>query len=478
MTEPCDLSAVVARALIGRKALSPVELLESCIARIDAVNPRLNAVVATDFERARATARRAADAVARGESLGPLHGLPLGIKDLNDTAGLRTTYASPLYADHVPEADEHLVACLRAAGGIVACKTNTPEFGAGANTVNEVYGFTGNPFDPERICGGSSGGSAVALATGMVPLASGSDLGGSLRTPAGYCGVVGYRPTPGLVANPSSEAAWSPLAVDGPMARDVADLRLMLSAMTGPRREDPLSLTAAAANFLPAAPADLSRLRVAVSEDLGFAPVSREIRSLLRERVTRFAGVFGACEDADPALTEAEAVFDVLRGIGFVAAFGETFARRPEAFGPNVRANIELGLKYTASDVARAMAGHTAIFRRFLGFMETHDILICPVAAVPPFGKDRLSIDRVDERPLATYYAWIGITFGLTLTGHPVLALPCGLDRTGTPFGLQVVGRYGRDAELLAIGQALEGVLADDTDCRRPLPDLAALAAG
>lgn len=477
MTDPCDLSAVAARALIGRRDLSPVELLESCIARIEAVNPRLNAVVSTDFERARKAAREAADAVVRGGALGPLHGLPLGIKDLNDTADLRTTYGSPLFAAHVPEADELMVARLRAAGGLVVCKTNTPEFGAGANTVNAVFGFTGNPFDPERICGGSSGGSAVALATGMVPLASGSDLGGSLRTPAGYCGVVGFRPTPGAIAVPNAPMAWSPLAVDGPMARDVADLRLMLSAMMGPHRDDPLSLPAAAGQHSTAeAAVDLSRLRVAVSEDLGFAPVSREIRDLFRARVARFGKVFAACDQADPALTEAERVFDVLRAVGFLAVFGESYARRPEGFGPNVRANIELGLRFSAADVARAEAGHTAMFRRFLAFMERHDLLICPVAAVPPFGKDRLYIDRVDDRRLETYYGWIGITYGLTLTGHPVLALPCGLDATGTPFGVQLVGRYGGDAELLAIGQALERVLADDPECRRPEPDIAALS--
>jgi len=478
MTEPCDLSAVAARALIGRKALSPVELLDSCIARIAAVNPRLNAIVTTDFERAHATAHKAADAVARGAALGPLHGLPLGIKDLHLTAGVRTTEGSPLYAERVPEADEYLVARLRAAGGIVAGMTNIPELGTGGNTVNPVFGFTGNPFDPERSCGGSSGGSAVALATGMVPLATGSDVAGSLRTPASYSGVVGYRPTPGLIAVPSARRAWSILAVDGPMARDVADLRLMLSAMVGRQRDDPLSLAAAAAEFGPAAPADLSRLRVAVSEDLGFAPMSRAVRSLFRERVARFAEVFAACEEADPDLTEAEAVFDVLRAKGYLASYLATFESRPEAFGPNLRANIELGVRFSAADVARAETGQTAIFRRFLDFMERHDLLICPATAVPPFGRDKLYVDRIDDHPLETYYAWLGIAAGVTLTGHPALALPCGLDRTGTPFGVQIVGRYGRDAELLAIGQALESVLAADPECRGPLPDLAALAAG
>ena len=241
MTNPCDLSAVEARRLIGEKRLSPLELVESCIGRIERVNPALNAIVARDFERARATAREAEQAVTGGRKLGPLHGLPLGIKDLQATAGLRTTQGSPLYADHVPDRDDRIVAAVRSAGGIVLAKTNTPEFGAGANTVNQVYGFTGNPFDPERICGGSSGGSAVALATGMVPLATGSDLGGSLRTPAGFCGVVGYWPSPGLVAAPEKTVAWGPLSVDGPMARNVADLGLLLSAIAGRDPADPLS---------------------------------------------------------------------------------------------------------------------------------------------------------------------------------------------------------------------------------------------
>jgi len=476
MTEACDLSALAARRLIGRKALSPVELLESCIARIEAVNPRLNAIVTPDFERARATARAAADAVTRGEPLGPLHGLPLGIKDLHLTGGVRTTEGSPLYAYRVPEGDEYLVARLRAAGGVVAGMTNVPEFGTGGNTVNSVFGFTGNPFDPERSCAGSSGGSAVALATGMVPLATGSDVAGSLRTPASFCGVVGYRPTPGLIAVPSAARAWSILAVDGPMARDVADLRLMLSAMLGPRREDPLSLAAGVAEFEAADAVDLSRLRVALSEDLGFAPVAQEVRALLRERVARFAAVFAACEDADPGLSDAQAVFDVLRALGYLAGYLATFERQPEAFGPNVRANIELGLRYSAADVARAEAAQTAIVRRFLAFMARYDLLICPAAAVPPFAKGTPYVAEIDGRPLETYYAWLGIAAGVTLTGHPALVLPCGRDAGGLPFGIQIVGRYGRDAELLAVGKALERVLADDPDCRRPRPDIEALA--
>jgi Asp-tRNA(Asn)/Glu-tRNA(Gln) amidotransferase A subunit family amidase len=476
MGEPCDLTAVEQRRLIGRKALSPVELLESCRRRIEQANPVLNAVVATDFDTAGAAARAAERAVAQGAALGPLHGLPVGIKDLQATAGLRTTLGSLLYADHVPETDDSIVAAIRAAGGIVAAKTNTPEFGAGANTVNSVYGFTGNPFDPERVCGGSSGGSAVALATGMVPLATGSDLGGSLRTPAGYCGVVGFRPSPGLIARPESARAWVPLSVDGPMARTVADLALLLSAMVGAHPADPLSRPAAPERFAAPPPADLSGLRVAVSEDLGFAPVSDGIRDVFRSRVARFAGAFAVCDPADPDLSGADEIFAVLRAVGFLAAHLDKVERTPDKVGPNVTANVKQGLDFSAADVARAQAEHTRLYRRFVAFMERRDLLIAPVAAIPPFGRDRLYPEDIDGRPLKTYFTWIGITYGLTLTAHPVVVLPCGLDATGTPFGLQLVGRHGADAELLGIAAALEAHLAGVEECRRPLPDLERLA--
>src|SRR5215472_14245582 len=230
MAELCDLGAVELRQLIGRKAISPVELLESCLRRIEAVNPALNAVTATCIDRAKTEAKAAEAAVLRGDTLGLLHGLPIGIKDLNETAGLRTTWGSPLYADYVPEKDERMVAAVRKAGAIVVGKTNVPEFGAGANTNNPVYGPTGNPFDPKRICGGSSGGSAVALATSMLPLCTGSDTGGSLRIPAAFCGIVGYRPSVGLIASERRPVGWTPITTQGPMGRSLADTALLLSA--------------------------------------------------------------------------------------------------------------------------------------------------------------------------------------------------------------------------------------------------------
>ncbi len=275
MTEPCDLDASVARRLIGARKLAPTELLESCIARIEAVNHAVNAMVAFDFERARATAKAGDDAVVRGDALAPLHGLPLGVKDLEPTAGLRTTWGSPLFRDHVPDVDQGAVARARAAGAIVIGKTNVPEFGLGANTRNPVYGATGNPFNPVLSAAGSSGGSAVALATGMTPLATGSDTGGSLRNPAAFCGVVGFRPTPGLVPDESRGLGASGLGVLGPMARTVVDVAMLLAAMSGEDSRDMLNRVGATA----LGECDLSSLRVAITEDFGFAPTAREVRA-------------------------------------------------------------------------------------------------------------------------------------------------------------------------------------------------------
>ena len=471
----CDLSAVELRRRIAGKEISPVELLADCHRRIDAVNPALNAVVAEDRPAALTAARAAEQAVVRGEALGPLHGLPIGIKDLNETAGLRTTFGSPLYADHVPQQDGAFVATVRAAGGVVAGKTNTPEFGAGANTTNAVYGTTGNPFLPARTCGGSSGGSAVALAAGMLPLAAGSDLGGSLRTPAGYCGVVGLRPTPGLVPMARKEMAWSPLWTEGPMARSVADVALFLEAIAGGDPRDPLSGFAKGAHFAGLRPAALKTLRFAVSEDLGFAPVSGQVRALFRDRVARLSRLV-ACEAADPALQGSDRCFEVLRAVGFLGEKKRLVEQHPDQVGPNVTANVKLGLTFSAADVGEAAAAQTRLYHGFLEFMAGYDALVCPVASVQPFDKTELFPHEIDGRPLATYISWIAITYGLTLVGHPVLVLPCGLDEEGLPFGLQIVGRRGRDAELLRLGLALEEALAETAITRRPQPALHALS--
>jgi Asp-tRNA(Asn)/Glu-tRNA(Gln) amidotransferase A subunit family amidase len=477
MTELCDLSAVELARRMRAREVSPVELLESCLARIAAVNPALNAVVALDEAGARGAAQAAEATFRAGQGEAPLTGLPIGIKDLNETAGLRTTYGSPLFADFVPERDAGVVARLRAAGGIVAAKTNTPEFGAGANTDNAVYGFTGNPFDPRKSCAGSSGGSAVALATSMLPLANGSDLGGSLRTPAAFNGVVGLRPTPGLVPRTAPTVPTSPLSVEGPMGRSVADLALLLSGLAGCDADDPFSRPVDAERLAGIEPADLGGLTVAFSEDLGFAPVDGAVRRVFRERTAAFAHLFRDSGGRDPVMPDANRVFEILRGVGFLAAHLEKVESHPDKVGQNVTANVQLGLTHSARDVAWASRRHGEIARDFARFMGEVDLLIVPGASAPPFPKGQGHPTEIDGKPLETYIHWVAISYGLTLTGHPVLCLPCGTDADGMPFGLQLVGRPWQESRLLAIGAALEAALAGIQGCGRPLPDIAALTA-
>ncbi|HSU05439.1 MAG TPA: amidase family protein [Acetobacteraceae bacterium] len=482
MTEPCDLDAVRARRLIGQKKLAPTELLASCIARIEAVDHAVNAMVARDFDRARAVAKAADAAVARGDTLPPLHGLPLGVKDLEDTEGLRTTHGSPIFSNHIPEADQRSIAAIRAAGAIIVGKTNTPEFGAGANTRNAVYGATGNPFDPTRSAAGSSGGSAVALATGMVSIATGSDTGGSLRNPAAFCGIVGFRPTPGLVPSEKRALGWSSLPVLGPMARTVPDLCLLLSAMTSDDSRDPLATTVRGqqirkpADFARPAPIDLSRLRVALTPDFGFAPTERHIADVFAEKTGLFRHVFARADDTTPDCSDADEAFEILRALGFLAGhLPKVQAGQP--VGPNVRANVEEGLRYSATDVARAMAMQTALYRRWQDFFRDRDVILTPAITISPRPWRELYPAEIDGKPTRTYFHWLAMAYAVTLAGHPALSLPVGLDRNGMPFGLQIVGPRGGDALVLSVAAELEQILASDPRTARPVPDLTKLKA-
>lgn len=483
MTEPCDLTAVEARSLIGRKELAPSELLESCITRIETVDHAVNAMVARDFDRARVAAKKADDVVARGEELPPLFGLPMGIKDLEDTEGLRTTYGSTLFRDHVPAADERIVAASRRAGAIILGKTNTPEFGAGANTRNAVYGATGNPFDPQRSCAGSSGGSAVALATGMVPLCTGSDTGGSLRNPASFCGIVGFRPTPGLVPSDRRGVGWSNLPVLGPMARTVADTCLMLGSIAGDDACDPLATTVHGTtvhrpgDFYPPAQVDLSRLRVALTPDFGFAPTERLVADAFAEKTGRFRHVFARAEDATPDCAGTDETFEVLRALAFLSGHLDKVRNTPDQIGPNVRANVEEGLRYSAADVARAQTTQTTLYRRWQAFFRDFDVILTPAITVSPRSWRELYPAEIDGKPTRTYYHWLAMAYAVTLVGHPAVSLPVGVDRNGMPFGLQIVGPRGGDAQVLAVAAALEAMLAGDARTARPVPDLARLRA-
>ena len=471
MSEPCDLPAVEARRLIGARRLSPVELTESCIARIAAVNHAVNAVVAPDFDRARAAARAAEAAVMRGGPLGPLHGLPVGIKDLEERVGLRTSFGSPLFRDHVPAADQGVVARLREAGAIVLGKTNTPEFGAGANTRNGVYGATGNPFDPTRSCAGSSGGSAVALATGMVPLASGSDTGGSLRNPAAFCGVVGFRPSPGTVPNERRGLGWSVLPVLGPMARDVPDAALMLAAMAGTDARDPLA-PQTAGSFHPPRPVDPARLRVAFTPDFGFAPVERIVRDAFAAVADGLRPAFARAEDATPDCSGADEAFAVLRAVNFLAAHAEKVRTHPDQVGPNIRANVAEGLGYSAADVARAELAQTALYRRWQDFFTRFDLVVTPAITISPRPWRELYPTEIDGVATRSYFHWLALAYAVTLPGHPAVCVPAGLDTAGMPFGVQIVGPRGGDAFVLAAAAAIQALLPP-----RPVPDLAKLRA-
>ena len=479
--EPCDLTAVEARRLIGAKQLSPSELLESCIGRIEAVDPAVNAMPVRDFDRARIAAKVADQAVVRGDTLPPLHGLPIGIKDLELTGGLLTTFGSPLFRDNVPAADERVVAAVRTAGAIVIGKTNVPEFGAGANTRNAVFGATGNPFDPSRSCAGSSGGSAVALATGMAPLCTGSDTGGSLRNPAAFCGVTGFRPSPGVVPNERRTHGWSGLPVTGPMARTVADTALLLGAMAGDSAADPLAIAIYAAtvrqadDFFPLKPLDLSRLRVAATADFGFAPTERQVAATFAGKLDLFQHVFAHADLAAPDCSGTDEAFEILRAVYFVGSHLEKVRRTPDLVGPNVRANVAEGLRYGAEDIARAFSLQTALYNRWQTFFQGYDVILTPSITISPRSWRELYPAEIDGKPTRTYFHWLAMAYAVTVVGHPAISLPVGLDGAGMPFGLQIVGPRGGDALVLRVAAQLESLLAQDPRTARPVPDLAAL---
>ena len=478
MRAPEDLltfSTVELRRRIGTKEISPVELIEASIGRIEALNPAVNAIAATDFTGARKLALLAERDARKGERLGPLHGLPTGIKDLHETAGLLTTYGSPLYRSFIPAQDAAMVARVRAAGAIIVAKTNVPEFGAGANTRNVVWGATGNPFDPRLNAGGSSGGSAVALACDMLPVCTGSDTGGSLRIPAAICGVVGFRPSPGVVPMDARALGWSPLSVLGPMGRSVADTRLLFSAQVGMDDREPLAFPLDARSIALADPVDLGTLRVGWTEDFGQCPVDPEIRALFRRRIVAMRHLFRSCEEVKFDFGEADSCFDIVRAQSFVERYRAIYQKDPNSLGPNVRANYEIGARMSLADMAWAHAEQTRIFRCFQTTFRGYDLVLSPTTPVSPFPWAQLYLDKLDGKKLRNYYHWLALTYFITLATNPALSLPCGTDEHGMPFGLQLIGRFHGDRELLDAAEAMERACARMPGLSRPRPDLAKL---
>lgn len=458
MTDLCDHSAVELASMLRRRSVSARELLDACLDRIDAVNPHLNAVVTLVAEAAVEWADVCDAAVARGDELGPLHGLPVAHKDLEPTAGIRTTMGSPLFADWVPDFDGLPVERLRSAGAVTIGKTNTPEFGAGSNTFNPVFGITRNPYDPALTCGGSSGGAAVALATGMVPIADGSDMGGSLRNPASFCNLVGLRPSAGRVPSWPNRAPWSPLATAGAMARSVDDLALQMQALAGPDRRVPISLPEPGQEFaavIDRPPLDLAGRRVAWTPDLGL-PTDPAVRDALAFVPDRLAELGCRVTEDAPDLPDAGEIFQVLRAWHFELSAGELYDRAPDQLKDTVRWNVELGRSLTLTDHARAAAGHAAIVERAARFFERYDVLVLPTVQVVPFPVETEWPTEIDGVEMPTYVDWMRSCSDITLTGCPAMSMPAGFTAGGLPVGVQFVGAPRNDVELMRFAKAWE----------------------
>jgi amidase len=439
------------------RRISARELLDLHLDRIAERNPQLNAIVSLDADRARAGAAAADEALVRGEQTGPLHGLPFAFKDTHAVGGWRTTYGSTLFADHVPEHDELVVERVRRAGVVTLGRTNVPEFAAGSHTYNLVFGTTLNPVDPTRSAGGSSGGAACALAAGMVPLAEGSDMGGSLRNPASFCGVVGLRPSLGRVPEWPLYNQWETTSVAGPMARNVGDLALLLSVLAGPDPRSPQALGDPGATFADPRPASLAGLRVALTVDLGGSfEVDHEVAAIVEASGRALAAAGAHVSAAYPDLTLADDTFRTLRAWHFHAKYGALLAEHPDAFKPSLADNIRAGEPLTGADVARAYAQRTALSETMRTFFTSYDVLLLPVSQVPPFPADQEYPAAINGRPMETYLDWMRSAYSITVTGCPAISLPAGVTRDGLPVGMQLVAPHGADLRLLEIARAIE----------------------
>jgi amidase len=446
--------------MIKEKELSPVEVVEAYLRRIEEVNPLINAYCTVAAEQARAAAKEAEAKLSQNEELGPLHGVPVSIKDLTETAGIRTTFGSRIFENYVPQQDAIVVERLKAAGAIVLGKTNTPEFGAGANTFNAVFGPTGNPWRLNYTPAGSSGGAASALAAGLCPLAGGSDLGGSLRTPASFCGVVGLRPSIGRVPSYPSQMVWDSMGVDGPMARTVEDTALMLSVMAGRDDRVPMSQPADPDEFLVAVrEPEIKGWKVAFSPDLGFAPVEQTVVDICRKAVEVFSVELGcAVEEASPDLHDAPAIFQTLRAYNMVTNLGQHLERWRDQMQKNLVWNVEQGYKLSALDVGKAQQARSALWQRARQFFKKYDLLLVPAAATLPFPFETISPPEIAGRKMENYVEWLGITYGITVAGLPSIVVPVGWSEDGLPVGMQIVGRRLDEASILRAAAAFQQV--------------------
>jgi amidase len=453
----CTRPATELAALLRDREISARELLEAHLDRIEKLNPEINAVVTLDAEGARAAADAADAAVAGGRPVGPLHGLPVAHKDTHATGGMRTTWGSPLHANTVPARDELVVARLKAAGAIRVGKTNVPEFAAGSHTFNPVFGVTHNPYRHGLSAGGSSGGAAAALAAGLVPLAEGSDMGGSLRNPAAFCNVVGLRPTPGRVPTWPAPMGWSQVSVQGPMGRTVGDVALQLSAIAGSDPRVPISLDDDPASFAAPLPTSLRGLRIAWAPDLGGrVPVAPAITAVLSASIGVFEKLGATVEKDCPDLSGADEVFGTLRAWLFDASFGELVRKNPDKVKETIRWNAEAGAKLTGADVGRAEILHTKLFEQVVSFFERFDVLLAPTTQVLPFPVEIEYPTEVAGVALGDYLQWMRSCTLISATGCPALSVPGGFTPDGLPVGLQIIGAPRADRRVLEVGHAFE----------------------
>jgi len=454
--ETCFRTAVDLAARMRAGELSARDVMQDHLQQIEKTNPHVNAVVTLLPEQAMKRAAAADDALARGEDVGLLHGLPIAHKDLVPTKGVRTTFGSPIYKDFVPREDALIVDRLRKAGAIMIGKTNTPEFGAGSQTFNEVFGATLNPYDLSRTCGGSSGGAAAALACGMVPIADGSDMGGSLRNPAAFCNVVGFRTSPGRVPIWPREIGWYPISVTGPMARTVEDAALMLAAMAGPDERSPISIDSPGSIFMRPLRRDFRGVRVAWCGNLGEFPVDPQVTDVLTSQRTSFEDLGCSIDDSHPDFHDADEAFKVWRAWSFELQFADLVKEHPDQFKDTIIWNVEEGAQLTGPQVSRAEQKRTSLYHRVRRFMETREFLILPVTQVPPFDVQQPFVKEIDGVTMETYIDWMKSCYYITVTGLPAISVPCGFTPDGLPVGIQIVGRHQDDFGVLQLAYAFQ----------------------
>ena len=457
MSELVWMTAVELAELIKRGDLSATEVVQAHLDQIDMINPDVNAIITYLPELALELARAADEKQVRGEELGVLHGLPIAHKDAAETKGIHTTMGSPIYSDYIPEADDLIIERLKAAGCVTLGKTNVPEFGAGSHTFNRVFGATRNPYDLNRTCGGSSGGAAVALATGMIPIADGSDLGGSLRNPASFCNVVGFRPSPGRVPQVPKSNAWDTLGVSGPMGRTVQDVALMLQAIAGYDRRAPISLEEPPSVFAKDLERDFSDVRIAYSPDLGELPVDPAVTAAIERQLPIFSDLGCQFEYAAPDFSDAYEIFQTLRAWGFELSFADRFAEfGEEQFKDTIRWNVEQGKRLSGAQISRAEAKRTELYQRVREFLDTYEFMLLPTAQVPPFLLEWEYPTQINGVAMETYIDWMMSCAFITVTGMPAISVPCGFTEDGLPVGLQIVGATRADFSVLQLAFAFQ----------------------